>query len=68
VVWTRHLAPPDLTPAIRQWFIDAEFKELGFETVANTFGVEPVGLLAGRPNWNQASASSTSSATTDFDR
>jgi hypothetical protein len=39
VVWTRHLAPPDLTPAIRQWFIDAEFKELGFETVANTFGV-----------------------------
>jgi hypothetical protein len=30
VVWTRHRRQPDLTPAIRRWFVDAGFDELGF--------------------------------------
>jgi SAM-dependent methyltransferase len=27
VIWTRHRRPPDLTPAIRRWFLDAGFVE-----------------------------------------
>jgi hypothetical protein len=32
VIWTRHRRTPDLTPAIRAWFVDAGFEELGFDT------------------------------------
>jgi hypothetical protein len=32
VIWTRHRGPPDLTPTIREWFADAGFVELGFES------------------------------------
>lgn len=32
VIWTRHRAQPDLTPAIRTWFGDAGFDELAFDT------------------------------------
>jgi len=35
VIWTRHRRPPDLTPAIRSWFSDAGFLELGFEAPGN---------------------------------
>src|SRR5437899_5802668 len=38
VVRARHLAPPDLTPAIRQWFIDAEFVEVGASMPRSGFG------------------------------
>jgi hypothetical protein len=31
VLWTRHTKPPDLTPAIRQWFRDAGFDEVAFD-------------------------------------
>lgn len=31
VLWTRHRRAPDLTPAIRAWFRDAEFDEVGFD-------------------------------------
>ena len=31
VTWTRHRRPPDLTPRVRQWFIDAGFAEVAFE-------------------------------------
>ena len=31
VVWTRHRRPPDLTPAIREWFAAAGFEEVSFE-------------------------------------
>lgn len=31
VLWTRHRRPPDLTPAIRQWFADVRFDELFFD-------------------------------------
>lgn len=32
VIWTRHRRPPDLTPTIREWFADAGFVELTFES------------------------------------
>jgi hypothetical protein len=32
VVWTRHRRAPDLTPAIRRWFAEAGFDELGFDS------------------------------------
>jgi hypothetical protein len=31
VVWTRHRRDPDLTPAIRAWFVAAGFDEVAFE-------------------------------------
>ena len=31
VVWTRHREPPDRTPAVREWFGEAGFVEVGFE-------------------------------------
>lgn len=31
-IWTRHRDDPDITPAIRQWYIDAGFEELTFDT------------------------------------
>jgi hypothetical protein len=40
VVWTRHVDTPDLTPAIRRWFADSGFRELGFDTEGGRkFGV-----------------------------
>jgi hypothetical protein len=27
VIWTRHRRPPDLTPAVREWFAQAGFTE-----------------------------------------
>jgi len=55
VLWTRHRAEPDLTPAIRGWFVDAGFDEVGFDAPDDArFGVganrlvgEPVPLVAG---------------------
>jgi hypothetical protein len=32
VIWTRNRKPPDLTPAIRRWFADEGFEEIGFES------------------------------------
>ena len=31
VIWTRHRRPPDLTPAIRQWFAESGFTEVAFD-------------------------------------
>lgn len=31
VIWTRHRRPPDLTPTVRGWFVDAGFEEAGFD-------------------------------------
>jgi hypothetical protein len=40
VIWTRHRRPPDLTPRIREWFTEAGFEEVGFDTEEGTaFGV-----------------------------
>jgi hypothetical protein len=32
VIWTRHRRPPDLTPRLRQWFADAGFGEVAFDS------------------------------------
>ncbi|HUQ40017.1 MAG TPA: hypothetical protein VM030_07655 [Acidimicrobiales bacterium] len=40
VIWTRHRAAPDLTPEIRDWFADAGFEEVAFDSAADAkFGV-----------------------------
>jgi hypothetical protein len=39
-IWTRHRLPPDLTPAIREWFARAGFDEITFDAPEGTiFGV-----------------------------
>ena len=51
VIWTRHRADPDLTPAIRRWFIQAGFEEEAFDSPgpgADSFSVG-VGRLVGDP-------------------
>ena len=32
VIWTRHRRPPDRTAEVRQWFVDAGFDEVAFES------------------------------------
>lgn len=49
VVWTRGRFEPDLTPAIRQWFREAGFEELAFETVPGTTMAVGAGGLARPP-------------------
>jgi hypothetical protein len=39
VIWTRRTDLPDLTPSIRRWFVEGNFAELGFEIIADRFGV-----------------------------
>ncbi len=50
VIWTRHRRPPDLTPQVRAWFVDAGFEELAFES-PDERGVVGVGVhrLVGPP-------------------
>lgn len=36
VIWTRGRFEPDLTPAIRQWYAEAGFRELSFVTIPDT--------------------------------
>jgi hypothetical protein len=33
-IWTRHRRPPDLTPSILQWFVDAGFEPVAFSSPA----------------------------------
>ena len=40
VVWTRHPRPPDRTPTIRRWFVEAGFDEVGFDLgIGSSFAV-----------------------------
>jgi hypothetical protein len=40
VIWTRHRHAPDLTPRIREWFREAGFEEISFESPGeNSFSV-----------------------------
>lgn len=56
VVWTRHRAEPDLTPAIREWFGDAGFEEVAFVAPADDewsvgvhrLAIDPPALEPGR--------------------
>ena len=36
LIWTRHRMPPDLTGPIREWFADAQFDQVGFDTVEDS--------------------------------
>ena len=31
VIWTRHRRPPDVTPQVRQWFLEAGYEEIGWD-------------------------------------
>jgi hypothetical protein len=56
VVWTRHREAPDLTPRIRTWFAEHDFKEIGFTAPSATtwavgahrFCGQPAPLIAGQ--------------------
>ena len=39
VIWTRGSTQPDLRPVIRQWFLDAGFRETAFDSEPHGFGV-----------------------------
>jgi hypothetical protein len=49
VLWTRHRAPPDLTPAIRSWFGAAGFREEALDTSPDGFMTVGAHRLAGPP-------------------
>lgn len=48
LLWTRHRGEPDLTPRIRQWFVDSGFEELSFDAPDNASrsGIGAARLLA----------------------
>lgn len=46
VIWTRHRGEPDLTPDIRDWFAEAGYDEVAFDSAADAkFGVGTHRLL-----------------------
>lgn len=48
VIWTRHRQPPDLTPAIREWFAESGFAEVAFDELGtDTLGSVGTHRLAG---------------------
>jgi hypothetical protein len=49
VVWTRGRFAPDLTPTIRDWFRDAGFAELSFDTIPDTTASVGVHRLTAEP-------------------
>ena len=49
VLWTRHRAPPDLTPAIRSWFGEAGFREEAFDVSQDGFMAVGAHRLTGEP-------------------
>ena len=48
-IWTRHRTPPDVTPAIRGWFVESGFEELAFDPVPDAPGSVGVARYAGEP-------------------
>jgi hypothetical protein len=49
VLWTRHRAVPDVTPAIRSWFGQAGFGEEAFDTSPDGFMAVGAHRLTGEP-------------------
>lgn len=49
VIWTRHRREPDLTPTIRQWFVNAGFEELSFDAPDESFYTVGVNRFRGEP-------------------
>ena len=45
VIWTRTREAPDITPAIRGWFVDAGFEELAFDQVPDSLASVGVNRL-----------------------
>jgi hypothetical protein len=43
VIWTRHRRPPDLTSQLREWFAEAGFEELAFDS-PDTAAITGVGV------------------------
>lgn len=56
VLWSRGVKKADLNPAIRRWFADAAFEELGWELLDDTMGLG-VHRYAGAPTPLAAGAS-----------
>ncbi len=48
-IWTRHRREPDLTPAIRGWFVESAFVEVAFDPVPDSPGSVGVMRYAGEP-------------------
>ncbi|MGA7860822.1 MAG: class I SAM-dependent methyltransferase [Thermoplasmata archaeon] len=49
VIWTRGRFEPDLTPKIRDWFVEAGFTELSFVTIAGSMKSVGAHRLTGSP-------------------
>jgi hypothetical protein len=49
VLWTRHRVAPDVTPAIRSWFREADFREEAFDLSSDGFMSVGVHRLTGEP-------------------
>ncbi len=49
VLWTRHRSPPDLTPKIRSWFMEAGFNEQAFDISHDGFMSVGAHRLTGEP-------------------
>jgi hypothetical protein len=49
VLWTRHRMAPDLTPAIRSWFREADFREEAFDVSHDGFMSVGAHRLVGEP-------------------
>lgn len=49
VIWTRSRRPPDLTPQIRSWFLDAGFAELAFVAPRDALFSVGAARFDGRP-------------------
>jgi hypothetical protein len=47
LIWTRHRRPPDLTDAIRAWFVESGFAEIAFEAVPDSEGSVGVARFVG---------------------
>jgi putative methyltransferase len=46
VIWTRSRRPPDLTPTVREWFVEAGFEEMDFVAPADEL------FSVGRHRWS----------------
>jgi hypothetical protein len=50
LIWTRHRRAPDLTPAIRGWFRDNGFEEIGFDSPDDASFAVGTARFSGRPS------------------
>lgn len=48
LIWTRHRRPPDLSDAIRAWYVESGFEEFAFEPVPDSEGSVGVARFVGQ--------------------